>query len=148
MSAGFAAQAVRLAHPAIDSAMTSQEAGDSGFLHVVVMDPLAPPGTDFESAILYEQSFGDRSRWDADYAAYARAKARMSWRTGLPGHRVCETAPHLLLPDEQPLWGSAVVEGVTVGVSGAFPWFDEAFAGMIAHFYIACAKARRLKSAP
>jgi len=148
MSAELAAQAVRLARPAIESAMTSQEAGDSGFLHVVVMNPLVAPGTDFESSILYEQSFGDRSHWDADYAAYARAKARMSWRTGLPGHRVCETAPHLLLPNEQPLWGSAVVEGVTVGVSGAFPWFDEAFAAVIAHFYIACAKAKRAPQRP
>ncbi|MCK9512327.1 MAG: hypothetical protein M0R28_13995 [Pigmentiphaga sp.] len=148
MSAGLAARAVRLAQPAIDSAMASHEAGDSGFLHVVVMDPRAAPGTNFESAILYEQSFGDRSRWDADYAAYARAKARMSWRTGLPGHRICETSPHLLLPDEQPLWGSAVVDGMTVGVSGAFPWFDEAFAGIIAHFYIACVKAERFGKTP
>ena len=92
--------------------------------------------------ILYEQSVGDRSAWDADYAAYARGKAAISWRTGLDSHVVCETRPHLLRPADGTVWGSVCVEGIVVGVSGANPWYDEAFAGAIAHAFKAIAKAR------
>lgn len=139
-----AARAVRLAMPMMQAAMASREAGDSGFLHIVVMNPLLPPGQSaFEPAILYEENLGDRADWDADYAAYARAKARLSWRSGMAGHRVCEVAPQLLAEQEQPLWGSVSVDGVAVGVSGAYPWFDEAFAATVAHTFIACVKAAR-----
>ena len=139
-----AARAVRLSLPMITAAMDSREAGDSGFLHVVVMNPLVLPGeAAFEDAVLYEHSLGEVARWDADYAAYARGKARMSWRTRRNGHGICDVAPHRLEADEQPLWGSVVVDGVVVGVSGCFPWFDEAFAGALAHLFIACAKEAR-----
>jgi hypothetical protein len=139
-----AARAVRLALPMIISAMDSREAGDSGFLHIVVMNPLMPSGEAvFEDAILYEHSLGDPDRWDADYAAYARGKARMSWRSQQNGQAICDLAPHCMAAGEQPLWGGMVVSGVVVGVSGCFPWFDEAFAGAIAHVFIACAKEAR-----
>jgi hypothetical protein len=39
------------------------------------------------------------------------------------------------------LWGSAVVDGIVVGVSGANPWYDEAFAGTVAMCLRAIAKA-------
>lgn len=143
-----AARAVRLAMPMIAAAMDSHEAGDSGFLHVVVMNPLAPPGeTSFEDAILYEHSVGDADRWDADYAAYARGKARMCWRSGRDGHEVCDLEPHRMAAGELPLWGGVIVDGVAVGVSGCFPWFDEAFAGAIARIFIACAKEARFSAA-
>ncbi|HET8598098.1 MAG TPA: hypothetical protein VFM22_10080 [Castellaniella sp.] len=139
-----AARAVRLTLPMILPAMESQEAGDSGFLHIVVMNPLMLPGdSDFDEAILYEHSVGDTARWDADYAAYARGKARMSWQGRQNGHVICEVSPHRLRKGEQPLWGGVTVDGVAVGVSGCFPWFDEAFAGAIAFAFIACAKEAR-----
>jgi hypothetical protein len=142
-----AARAVRLVMPMITSAMASREAGDSGFLHVVVMNPLMSAGTAaFEEAILYEESLGDREQWDADYAAYARGKAWMSWRSGLDGHRVCDIAPQCLTEGEKPLWGSVSIDGVVVGVSGAYPWFDEAFAGAVAYAFIACIKEARFAS--
>ncbi|MBO9353816.1 hypothetical protein GG851_07395 [Bordetella petrii] len=138
-----AVRAVALVMPMIVAGMTDRRVGESGFLHIVVMDPAACPATDpFETAILYEESVGDRAAWDADYAAYARAKAAISWRTGLASQAVCETRPHLLRPADGTVWGSVCVEGIVVGVSGANPWYDEAFAGAIAHAFKAIAQAR------
>ncbi|KDD23091.1 Uncharacterised protein [Bordetella bronchiseptica] len=74
-----AARAVDRVRPLIDAALACRAMGESGFLHVVVMDPLAA-GLPFEQAVLYEESFGDTRRWDADYGAYARRKAALSWR--------------------------------------------------------------------
>src|SRR3954471_131706 len=77
----IAKEAVSLALPLIDNAMREPRYGDSGFLHIVVMDPRKTPrsGATFEEAIVHEHSVGDRSRWDADYAMYARGKAELSW---------------------------------------------------------------------
>lgn len=42
-----------------------------------------------------------------------------------------------------PICGGAVaIDGIVVGVSGAQPWFDEAFAGSVALFLRAMAKRR------
>src|SRR4051812_36406720 len=77
----LAAQAVAMALPLLEAAMRHPEYGDSGFLHIVVVDPAAAPAdAGFDEAILYEHSIGDPSRWDADYGSFARAKARLSWR--------------------------------------------------------------------
>jgi hypothetical protein len=130
-----AEKAVGLALPMIHEAMKLKEVGESGFLYIVVMDPLrGPADASFEEAILYEHSVGDRSKWDADYAGFARAKARVAWRTGMDSHLVQELRPYML-------WGSAIVDGITVAVSGANPWYDEAFAGTVAMCLRAVAKA-------
>ena len=44
-------------------------------------------------------------------------------------------------------WGGVALGGIVVGVSGAQPWFDEAFAGCIAHCLRALAK-RRAQATP
>jgi len=140
-----AAQAVRMVLPMIELAMARAEVGESGFLYIVVMDPTASPWrVSFDQAVLYEHAVGDRERWDADYAAFARGKAEISWRTGLDGHSVRHIRPHLLRDGDAGVWGSVCVEGIVVGVSGANPWYDEAFAGAIAHCFKAVAKARAL----
>lgn len=137
-----AEKAVCLALPMIQEAMKHKEVGESGFLYIVVMDPLLGPTTcSFEEAILYEHAIGDREKWDADYAAFARAKARVAWRTGLDSHLVQELRPHLLAERDTVLWGSVVVDGIVVGVSGANAWYDEAFAGTVAMCLRAVAKA-------
>lgn len=137
-----AEKAVQMSLPLIHEAMKLKEVGESGFLYIVVMDPLLTPATSsFEEAILYEHAVGDRERWDADYASFARAKARVAWRTGLDGHTVQELKPHLLTARDTVLWGSIVLDGITVGVSGANPWYDEAFAGTVAMCLRALAKA-------
>lgn len=137
-----AEKAVGLSLPLIEQAMARKEVGESGFLYIVVMDPLRTPScSSFEDAILYEHAIGDRSQWDADYAAFARAKARIAWRTGMDSHLVQELHPHLLTESDTVLWGSTVVDGIVVGVSGANPWYDEAFAGTVAMCLRALAKA-------
>jgi hypothetical protein len=114
----IAQKALELALPLITNAMREPRYGDSGFLHVVVMDPSrsAANGVRFEDAILHEHSVGDRSRWDADYAWYARGKAEQSWRT---------------LADNPK--GAVCLGGIVVGASGAFECFDQAYAGIVAH---------------
>ena len=74
--------------------------------------------------------------------AFARAKARVSWRTGRDSHDVLTPAPHRLEPGDTLLWGSVCVDGIVVAVSGMQPWYDEALAGMVACGLRAIAKAR------
>jgi hypothetical protein len=116
IDAALAARAVAMALPLVEAAMRDPYYGDSGFLHLVVMDPDAHPGeTPFEDAILHEHSVGDRSKWDADYAAYARGKARASWEARADNPK-----------------GAVCVDGIVVGASGAFEPFDQAYAGTVA----------------
>jgi len=139
-----ARRAVALAAPMIEAARSDAAIVGSGFLYLVVMDPgLAPGSTAFEDAILLEEAFGDRSRWDADYAAFARAKARLSWETGLDSHRLQVQSPHRLKAGDSLLWGSVCVDGIVVAASGAFPCFDEVFAATVAYWLRAFAKAAR-----
>ncbi|CAM8830955.1 TetR family transcriptional regulator [Burkholderia pseudomallei] len=138
-----AVAAVELLLPAFSAALQSDFVGDSGCLHIVVMDPaLGPSLASFDDAILYEFSLPDPQYWDADYRAYARAKARLSWETGRDGHLLQANEPHRLRAGDTTLWGRVALDGIVVGVSGAQPWFDEAFAGCIAHCLRAIAKHR------
>jgi hypothetical protein len=50
--------------------------------------------------------------------------------------------PYRLRAGDTNLWGAVALNGIVVGVSGAQPWFDEAFAGCIAHCLRALAKHR------
>lgn len=128
-----AARAVGMVLPMIEAAMRRPDIGESGFLYIVVMDPARLPADSApEDAILYEHALGDRCLWDADYAAFARAKAQLSWRTGMDSQVVQTRFPHLLRAGETTLWGSVCLDGISIGVSGANPWYDEAFAGAIA----------------
>jgi hypothetical protein len=72
-----AEQAFDALAPMLAHLLADREVSDESAMHVVVMDPAADPrATPFDEAILAERSFGDPSRWEADYAWYARAKAR------------------------------------------------------------------------
>lgn len=139
-----AEQAVRLARPLLEAALADPTMGQSGVLAIVVMDPTRPAGQwEFEEAILYEQALGrERGRWDADYFRFARAKARVSWRTQRDTAAVCALAPHLLGPEDTALWGSVAVDGIVVAISGLEPAFDEAFSGVIAMCLRGLVKAR------
>lgn len=134
--------AVQMSLPLIIEAMKKREVGESGFLYIVIMNPALAPGcSSFEDAVLYEHAVGDRTQWDADYAAFALAKARVAWRTGFDGHTVQELRPYLLTAKDTVLWGSIVLDGMVVSASGANPWYDEAFAGTIAMCLRAIAKS-------
>lgn len=142
-----ARQALQLALPMIEPLMSDESICGSGFLYIVVMDPaLAPADARFEDAVLLEHAIGDRSRWDADYAAFALAKAEVSWRNGQDSHRVQTAQPHLLREGDSLLWGSVCLDGIIVALSGAHPWWDEAFATCIAANLRAIAKARHAKA--
>lgn len=128
-----AAKAVSMSLPMIEAAIQDQAVCGSGCLHIVIMDPARNPANSaFHDAILHEHSIGDRTRWDADYAGFARAKARVAWRTGMDGHMVQELRPYMLIAGDTILWGSITLDGIVVSASGAHPWYDEAFAGTVA----------------
>lgn len=138
-----AEEAINMVLPLIVEAMKRKEVGESGFLYLVVMDPArTPANSSFDEAILYEYSVGDREKWDADYAGFARAKAKIAWKTGMDSHVVQELRPHLLNAGDTVLWGSVVLDGIVVSASGANPWYDEAFSGTVAVCLRSIAKAR------
>jgi hypothetical protein len=142
-------EALRLAAPLFEHAAADTSVGQSGVLYVVLMDPARPAGScAFEEAILAEHGFGKpRAHWDADYGMYARAKAKLAWRTGRDSHSVRALSPHLLRSDDTPLWGSVAIDGIAVGVSGAEPEYDEALAGVVAMCLRAVVKKRARASA-
>lgn len=145
--ADAARQALAMALPMIEPQMSDPEVCGSGFLYIVVMDPAARPGeASFEDAILLEHAVGDRSKWDADYAAFARGKAKASWEHGLSGHALQALYPHRLREGDSMLWGAVELDGIVVGVSGAHAYFDEAFATTVAACFKAVAKQRWQKA--
>jgi hypothetical protein len=102
-------------------------------LHVVVMDPAAAPASgDFDRAVLVERSFGAPERWEADYAHYARAKARVAWREGMTTSALVEGAPARLRAGDLVVEGAVCRYGMVVAASGAQPWYDAACAAMVA----------------
>lgn len=143
--ASAAQAAVDFVMPMIRTGIDDRRIGESGFLHIVILDPARlPQDCRFEDAILYEHSVGDRSAWDADYALYAREKARVCWRHRRSGHELRACSPHLLSENETGVWGGVWLDGITVGVSGADPWFDEAVGLSVAAALRAIAKQRAL----
>lgn len=149
LSRADAEQAVALVMPSIEAALRNPAVGESGILYIVIMNPaLRPWEASFEAAILLEHAVGDRDSWDADYAAYARAKASTTWRLGRDTHALSAQSPHMLRAGDAGVWGSAIVDGIIVATSGAHPWYDEAFSGAIAYALRAVAKGRALAQPP
>jgi hypothetical protein len=141
VNGALAREAVACARPLFDRAVQTQDFGESGAAHVVVMRPgSSPRDSTFEQAILYEESFGDIARWDADYAGFARAKARLAWTAQRDSQIARDSAPHLLVSGDTLLGGGVYIDGMTVAVSGMQAWFDEALAASVAWFLRALAK--------
>ena len=131
--ADAARRAVAMALPMIELAARDKAVCGAGFLYIVVMDPaLTAERSDFSSAVLYEHAVGDRQLWDADYAAFARSKARLSWRLQRDSHLTLACRPHALTDGDSLLAGGVCLDGITVAVSGAEAAFDIAFATAIA----------------
>ena len=98
-------------------------------MHVVVMDPAANPDTaSFDAAILCERSFGEPARWEADYAWYARAKARVAWREHASLRDLLARHPERLRDGDIRVEGAVCADGWVVAASGAQPWYDHAIA--------------------
>ena len=110
-----------------DDAVSAEHA-----LHVVVMNPsVQRDRVAFESAILAERSVGEPQRWEADYAFYARAKARLAWREGATTHEIVDEMPACLRRGDLLVEGAVCRHGWIVAASGAQPWYDAAFAAML-----------------
>jgi len=103
-------------------------------LHVVCLVPGVPFAEGAKLPILFEYSIGEKSEWKQydgkTYSDFARGKAMITWRTGLSSREVVLAKPHLLIPGDVNLWGSVIIDGVIVAVSGVKPYFDEMFARM------------------
>jgi len=99
-------------------------------LHVVVLDPSKYFGScQFEQAVLYEESFGEpREEWERPFDEFARAKAMLSWRTGMDTHLVQQRFPHLYNEGDITFGGGVYRDGIVVGVSGVQWFFDQMFA--------------------
>jgi hypothetical protein len=125
------ARALDALEPAFLRVIADPAASFEHALHVVVMDPAAAPArTSFEDAILVERSFGEPDRWQADYAHYARAKARVAWREGVTTSTLVEDAPARLRRGDLVVAGAVCRHGLVAAASGAQPWYDEACAAM------------------
>ena len=113
-----------VAHLVSDPSISAEAA-----MHVVVMDPRADPRTvSFETAILVERSFSDPTRWNADYAWYARAKAQVSYREQASLRTLLRDHPERLRDDDIRVEGAVCDAGWTVAASGAQAWYDHAIA--------------------
>jgi hypothetical protein len=138
-----AREAVAMALPSIERALQRPGVSEERCLHIVVVDPLVKYGTrPFPDAILLEHSIGDPREWAADYRSFARGKAELAWRSGCDTHVIQEVHPHMLRIGDTLLWGGVCRDGLIVAASGAHPWFDEAFANMVAGFLLAIAQER------
>lgn len=142
VDAAMACRAVELALPLLERIVGDRALNGSGVLHLVVMDPARPPGeAEFEQAILYEHTVGKQPpQWDADYAGYARAKARVSWRCGSDALWVQACEPWRLRAGDTTLCGGIVLDGLVVAASGAEAAYDEAAALTVAGLLRALAR--------
>lgn len=128
-----ARRAIELATPLLAAACRDAALGDSGHLHIVVMNPLrSSTDSTFEDAILIEASFGDDAREDERYARYARDKARLSWRLGRDGLALQQQFSQHLRAGDTTLGGAVVLDGLVVATSGCLEVYDEALSGCVA----------------
>ena len=84
--------------------------------------------------LFWEGVFGetDRTKWKNPYDEFARAKAVLSWRTGLPSHLIQRNRPHLFENGDIKFGGSTAYEGIVVGTSGLAWHHDLIISGMFA----------------
>lgn len=144
-----AAKAVEMVLPAVQALM-GQDVLKRRHLHIVVLDPAFTPA-DIPvavwqvKAILFEHSVGDRKEWKKPYDTFARSKAFLSWRYGLPTQAIQSRCPHLLEAGETVYYGSAISDGLVVGVSGVQPYFDQMIASWVLEACRALAIERHLE---
>lgn len=143
LDSAAAREAVEMALPSIEKALQRPGVSGERCLHIVILDPVGKYGTrPFKDAILHEQSIGDPKQWEADYRSFARGKAELAWKSACDTHLIQEVHPHMLQIGDSLLWGGVCRDGLIVAASGAHPWFDEAFANMVAGFLLALAQER------
>ncbi|PIR86506.1 hypothetical protein COU13_00565 [Candidatus Kaiserbacteria bacterium CG10_big_fil_rev_8_21_14_0_10_43_70] len=151
LSAGDVLQAFRFLQPSIMQALRKGRF-KRPCLSIVVADRLtfSPDRPDDFNPIFYRfvRPRGAISQDDPimkELSANARAKARMSWRTGYSSRTLIYEKPHLLLPGDSRFPGSAVLDNVVTGVSGADAWDDEMVSAQINSAIVAIRHGRTNK---
>jgi hypothetical protein len=128
-SAAAAEGALDVLAPMLATLLADRSVSGERAMHVVVMDPSANPHTaSFDDAILCERSFGEPASWEADYAWYARAKARVAWREHASLRDLLAYHPERLRDDDIRVEGAVCADGWVIAASGAQPWYDHAIA--------------------
>jgi len=124
-----AEEALRLALPTIDRVLDRLGKTD---LYVCVLIKIdEDPGL----MHLAQISMGRVNKWEYQYDEIARAKARLSARTGMNSREVLLLHPELLQPGDIKWWGSVVNSSIIVAASGLESWEDEAICKVVSALY-------------
>ena len=126
----MAQQAIELVKPSIEALF---ERTNRKELHIVIMDPrLKPWESDFNDAILHQESIQNVEVWENPYDDFARSKAEQAWRD-MRANIVTQTVhPSSLREGDLPFYGSFVYGNIVVACSGVEQWFDMLVSGWIA----------------
>ena len=102
-------------------------------LYVVVPGPMASAEKG-KPVVLWEGAIGEpnKKKWQRDYAQFAHAKAAVTFRTGMPAHKVLRDFPHLYKKGDFKFGGSEIRNGIIVAASGLDWHFDFMVSGAIA----------------
>ncbi len=126
----IARQAVALVKPSVDALFEKTNRKE---LHIVVMDPrLKPWESEFNDAILYQESIRNSKVWENPYDVFARNKAEQAWRDRQANIINQTIHPSSLRESDLPFYGSFVYGNVVVACSGVEQWFDMLVSGWIA----------------
>lgn len=126
----IARQAVELVKPSIDALF---ERTNRNVLHIVIMDPrLKPWESDFNDAILYQESIRTAEPWEHPFDEMALNKAEQAWRDMRANIVTQTTHPSSLREGDLPFYGSFVYGNIVVACSGVEQWFDMLVSGWIA----------------
>jgi hypothetical protein len=94
------------------------------------------PDSEISFGLIFSDDVNDELS-GRDFRTYAKAKAELSWKTGLSSRKVQQDAPHLY-EGSSIKWGGSVIEnGLIVAYSGVQPVFDEAIAATMLRWTIA-----------
>jgi hypothetical protein len=126
----IAKQAVALVKPSIEALFEQTNRKE---LHIVIMDPrLKPWESDFDAAILYEESIRSGKEWEKPFDEFAHNKAAQAWREMQANIVSATSHPSNLREGDLPFYGSFVYGNVVVACSGVEQWFDMLVSGWIA----------------
>lgn len=117
-------RAVDIVRPTILKILGSYSVDKRLNLHLVVLEPNTPE-------ILYEESFGDKTKWQKPYDQIALSKARLCQRTSMVTRNVQNDAPWLYEGDDTRYVGGVIENGLVVSASGLQDYFDEMISWMV-----------------
>lgn len=126
----IAVLAIELVKPSIEELFQRTNRKE---LHIVVMDPrIRPWESDFDNAILYQESIRNTEKWEKPYDDIARNKAEQAWRDNQANIVAQTRHPSSLRDDDIRFYGSFVYGNIVVACSGVEPWFDMLVSGWVA----------------